>query len=410
MYRLRIHTAWARGALLLIAAAAACAEGQGRESRFVERDSAGVTIVENDHRTPMWANDDDAWRLSETPPIQIGNVPGDLTQTLFHAYDSRRRADGSFVVAVSGIGEVRLYDANGAYVETWNRVGDGPGEFTAPWGIYPLAGDSLLIVDADRDAAVFDAQGFISRTLRIQPPDGDAIDAGDPIGQFADGTLVYRAPLPVDSTAPGVKRTRVRLVQYDPAGRALGAIGEFDFQTVRVGEPGGFVFGPSGRFAVADSTIWYGPGDRFEFREIARDGRVIRFLRLDKPLQEVTGPDMFGYKQAVLNMVPDGPAEDSARAELELAQFAEFFPAHGELLVDEAGNLWVQSWRWYDVGAAMDWYVFDPAGRYLGDVSMHSRLEPHQIGADFLLGRISTDNGIEAIYLYGLIKPDSAQS
>jgi hypothetical protein len=49
--------------------------------------------------------------------------------------------------------------------------------------------------------------------------------------------------------------------------------------------------------------------------------------------------------------------------------------------------------------------VFDAAGRFLGDVETPSRLELHDIGDDYVLGRMSDGRGAEAAYLYSLIKP-----
>ena len=78
------------------------------------------------------------------------------------------------------------------------------------------------------------------------------------------------------------------------------------------------------------------------------------------------------------------------------------------MIVDDLGNVWVRNYQWFDLGSGKSWTVFDPDGRYLGNISTPSILEIHQIGPDFVLGRMSDGRGHEAVYIYDLLKPGAA--
>jgi hypothetical protein len=196
------------------------------------------------------------------------------------------------------------------------------------------------------------------------------------------------------------------MLHYAPNGALLGSAGDFDDQTLLLGGEGGYVFGPSAHTAVADSTFWYGSGDRFELREIAADGRTKRIFRLDRPASSVTRADRFAYRQAALAPVRGTEREPETRTMLDSSAYAETFPAHADIVVDELGNLWVRSYRWYDIGGNLNWTVIDKDGRYLGEVTMPSVLQIHHIGADYLVGRMANDRS-EAVYIWALEKPST---
>ena len=80
------------------------------------------------------------------------------------------------------------------------------------------------------------------------------------------------------------------------------------------------------------------------------------------------------------------------------------------LAADDIGDLWVRNYQWFEVGSGKNWTVFDPEGRYLGEVTTPSILEIHQIGADFVLGRMADGRGREAVYIFVLEKPGAATS
>ena len=123
---------------IVLALAAACDSGRDTAQTLHSqvRDRAGVTIVENARPAPGSRL---GWRIGETPAVSIGEEEGDPGEMLFDVRDATRLADGRIVVANAGTSDVRVFAADGTYLETWGRQGDGPGEewFSSPAG--PMA-------------------------------------------------------------------------------------------------------------------------------------------------------------------------------------------------------------------------------------------------------------------------------
>ena len=111
---------------IILALAAACdSEGDTAQTlRSEVRDSAGVTIVENARPAPGSRL---VWQIGETPAVSIGTEEGDPGEMLFDVRDATRLADGRIVVANAGTSELRVFAANGTYLETWGGQGEGPG-------------------------------------------------------------------------------------------------------------------------------------------------------------------------------------------------------------------------------------------------------------------------------------------
>jgi len=389
---------WAAGSLLLLMG---CEAGPDREPVIV-RDSAGITIVDSDGEQPGWTPET-AWRLSPRPRIQVGNQPYDPTQRLFGAEHARRMPDGGIAVANRGMGDVRLFDAGGYHLSTMRIVIDPTIQLGRPRRVYPISQDSLLIFLSGGELSLRSPELGVLEQLPIQRPEGiegDPEPAGD---MFADNTLLMIAQLPSDPSLTGLQRTRMRLLRYGMDGRVIESLGDFDADTEIVGE-GVYVWGPSAHVAVADSTIWYAPGDRWDVREIARDGRTLRIFRIDRPMAPVMQADRSAFRVGAVRQLRD-EGEMNAEAIVDGYTYAETFPAWSQILVDEVGNVWARGYRWFDMGADYRWTVFDREGRYLGEVVVPYPLTVHEIGDDYVLGHMSDGRGGEAVYIYRLEKP-----
>ena len=388
--------------LIALALLTACSADASRSGTTVS-DSAGISIVSNDHTLPGWERDE-KWTLATNPAIQIGNVMGDPSQQLYQVAQSHRRPDGGVLVANTGLGDIRLYEGNGYHVRTL-EVSDPA--TSGPLSVFQLAADSLLVYQSDGAVAVFDTLGQLLRTSTLASP-GDGLEPSpEQLGFFEDGTMLFRARHPRDSTASGVGRRTARLLRHATDGQLMNSLGDFDDEAVLFEDRGGYIFGPTGLAAAAKSTVWYSGGDRYELSEIAADGRTLRIVRLDRPGAKVLQADVLAYRNAAANQVRFTPRENTMEATLEASTFADTFPAIDRIIVDDLGDIWVRNYQWYDLGSGKSWTVFDPDGRYLGEVSTPSILEIHQIGNDFVLGRMSDGRGHEAVYIFPLEKPGS---
>ena len=380
---------------------AACAGRSGTDATTTS-DSAGVRIVTNDARRPAWTRET-AWLVANTPAIQVGNIRGGPESQFYHVQHSRRLADGGIAVANTGFGDLRLFDKGGYYVGTLT-LGDDAAEKAPPLRVYePTPGD-LLVVQGDQSLALFHGNDSRPARARLATPEG-GLEKLEPLGMFGDGSLLFKARHPWDETKTGVGRRRARLLRYGPDGKLLGAVGDVDDNAVLFANRGAYIFGATAFAAPGDSTIWYGDGEHGEVREIARDGRLLRIVRIDRPPRAVTPADRTAYKSAATRQVRGTTREATMPTTLDSSVFADTFPTFDQIVVDALGDVWLRNYQWFDLGSGKSWSVFDPTGRYLGDVVTPSILEIHQIGADFLLGRMADTAGREAVFLYRLNKP-----
>jgi hypothetical protein len=383
---------------------AACEESVTREAMIV-LDSAGVTIVDNDDAQPAWSIEA-RWRLAGRPRIQVGNQPSNPDQTLYRAEHTRRLPDGGIAVANRGLGDVKIFDAGGYHLTTIGFVRDPTVDAPRPQRVYPIPGDSLLVYLTGGGLSIWDPMYRLRREGQVMRPDAAFEGELEPAGLFDDGTMLLVGRIPPDPALTGYQRSIMRPMRFGADGRMLESFGDFPDETEIMGE-GVYVFGPTGHVAAADSTIWYTSSEAFELREIARDGRTLRIVRLDRPPPSVTSADLSAFRVAAVRQMADEVGEEAAEAIVDGYEYAEAYPTFNQVVVDELGNIWALAYRWFDMGSDYEWTVFGSDGRYLGQVAMPYPLTVHQIGADYVLGHMSNGRGGEAVYIYGLEKPEA---
>ncbi len=370
-------------------------------------DSAGVTIVSNDWKSPVWTRAT-SWTMANQPTLQVGNIPGAEGHQLFNVTHSRRLADGGIVVANAGFGEVRVYDDVGGYLWTAS-LGIHAADSAPPLLVHQPAPDELLAYQRGGSLARF--YGTDPRPVRAALEDpGEGFEEPDPIGVFGDGTLLFRARYDWDDARTDVGRRRARLLRYAQDGTLIGVIGDFDDDAALFANRGVFVFAPTASFAAADSTVWYGDGEHYELREIALDGRTLRLVRLNRPRSPVQWVDRHLYDRAVTLKVKDTERDTAMQTTLDSSVYADTFPMFDQIMVDDLGNVWVRNYQWVDLGTGKSWTVFDTEGRFLGEVTTPTILELHQIGADYILGRMRDPVGREAVYTFELLKTGTSPS
>jgi hypothetical protein len=228
----------------------------------------------------------------------------------------------------------------------------------------------------------------------------------EPVDQFGDGSLLFRSHYRQEPGLTGIRRSRIQMLRLLTDGSLAGSLGDFDDQTVRHGG-GFFAFGPWAKEAAADTTMWYGPGDRFEIREVAFDQTTLRLVRLDRPARPVTEQDMADYKSRLLERERGTPREQYYAPLIAEMEFPQEFPAHYEIRTDPPGNLWVQDYQSFELRVERVWTIFDPAGRYLGDVTLPAGFRIHDIGDDFVIGVWTDELDVEYVHLYRIEKPST---
>jgi hypothetical protein len=183
--------------LPLLLPLAACGGEAAAGALATRADSAGITIVTNEAAS---RREGDGWQLDPEPVLQIGpRADADPKYDLLRIRGGTLLPDGRIVVLTAGTHEVRIYDAQGEWLLTMGRTGDGPGEFRTPAALF-LTGDTLFVPDgiASRlnlfltDGTVLPSRPFVSSES------GSRIT---PSGRFADGTWVGVAGIRISAGA-----------------------------------------------------------------------------------------------------------------------------------------------------------------------------------------------------------------
>ncbi|NIM51888.1 MAG: hypothetical protein GTN78_05300 [Gemmatimonadales bacterium] len=370
------------------------------------RDSAGVRVVEN--YEPAWGPGD-AWRLSETPTVDIGAAEGDPNYELFGARSSVRLTDGTIVVANTGTQELRWYDASGTYLRTIGGKGGGPGEFEGLDRIARLSGDSIVAYDTESNrVSVFGPAGGLGRSAPLEGPRGFME------GAFGDGSLLITASV-TGGLTEGLSRWITRAFRYSNTGQLLDSLGSYAgpewFTEVR--RSGSRIVGVSSTsrpfarrasFAVSEGALYAGTQDSYGIAVYSLEGTLVGGVRRDYASLTVTAADIEAYKDRELADVTDAEARPERLRELERLPYPETMPAYGTIKIDSEGNLWVAEYR-RPGDDQPRWMVFDASHRMLGIVETPRDFTVQQIGTDFVLGRERDELGVEHLQLYELIKP-----
>ena len=371
---------------------AAC-EGQGSGRTLLhQRDSAGVTVVEN--RRPAWA-DGEGWRLADTPSADVGGLDAPPQERLDDVVAVARTELGVIAVANAGTQEIRLYSRIGRFIRS---LGGRSGPVTFAGLVWTAAaGDSIAGYDiVTHRLAVFGIPGV--RTVKFQAAGPFAM----PLARFEDGGLLFAVQggtFPF-SGAPGeVRRDSAALLRYAADGAVRDTIGRFAW-----GETFGVPLGPAGATfvapfprplsargsaAVAGGRIVVGSGISYELAIYGGTGRLERLVRRAHEPRAVTPEVIAAYRAAA----PLPPAAES------LASFPATMPAYERILADPDGYLWVLD---YDPAPASmrAWSIFDPDGLWLGTVTMPAGFRLAAVGRREVVGLWRDANGAEHLRVY----------
>jgi hypothetical protein len=369
----------------------------------VERDSAGIAIVEN-----TWVDSVAGWSLGPERVV-IGRADG--PEELYQVSGATLLADGRIVVVNGGTQEVRIFDADGRRVGSFGRDGDGPGEYRSPY-LVATRGDTLVLYDRrQRRMSRVLADGTIVEERTIGEEGG-----GYPVarGMFSDDAIAFGGGMSFSSN-DGFPSGRVRPASSFlavPADATAEPVSYGEFPSVemwaQVGEgtfsARGLPFGRATVSAVADSLFWIGTGERWELVGYGRSGTPRRIARVAAPDREVTAAMRDAYVEDLLADLPDANARRTTRAIYAEMPEVEVLPPYDRLLVDATGALWVANGQ--IPGEPIRWVILDGDGRLVGRLETPEGLRPMEIGVDHILALATDELGIEEVRLYGLQRPD----
>lgn len=403
------------GALASLCVLAACAADAAVGEAITVRDSSGVAIVEND-----LLRLDATCTLGDTPTLSIGEEDGDENYLLSSVSGARRLSDGRIVLANARSWQVRYYGADGKFIRSSGRRGEGPGEFRQPFTLHTLPGDTVYVGDI--------------RPFRflVFAPDGEWLSTID------------AKPMMINSPAfPGVLDDGRMVLGKDDDSRFEGDPTQFRMQTLtmqlhardgtlldtivtlengRYGMPI-----PENRISVrpffesyphvnADADrIVLGHGAERELRvlDTGEGTPLTRLVRWTGESREVTSADVDGEKAREKAQFEQFGGEAKAPPFLRSAYeththssrpVAEVMPAMNGIRLGTDGRIWIR--EFYKTGDTLprNWIGFDEEGRFVCRLKTPRFAGFEEFGADYLLVVDEDSLGVERVRSYPLTK------
>lgn len=357
-----------------------CAPSDGGPPLTVQRDSAGITIVES--FGPAWG-DSAHWRVDPEPLLDLAESGTGDPHNFYQVRDVKRLPDGGIVVVNRGSNEIRTFSADGSFVGAAGGHGEGPGEFTNLQQV-EVVGDSLLARDIRSRVTLFGRDLQHIRTMQI-------VDDVTDIRHVGDGTLIVRAVTHYPEVY-GVIRPPEVLLSYDVEGVRLDSIGPTPGSEMYVAEmlSGPPLFGKESVLDTHGGRIFTGSSDEMQIKEISASGETVRILRIPDYALALT-PDQVAVERNARLDIPLPPGVTSLPPffvqAIEDMPSPETRPAYADILVDPTVAVWLRPFLGQsERGGPEHWVVLASDGAWLGSVEIPASFRVTEVGEDEILG------------------------
>jgi len=387
-------------------------------------DSAGVAIVTNPSSGAVHAV------LVPEPILTIGAIDGPDEVLFGRIVSVAVDGAGRLIVADEQNGEIRIFDAAGAHLQTIGGSGEGPGEFRNLGGAWTTAEGTIVAVDTRLDritrfgpggelvaTATFRGPGdvpmirpirlagpdaFLSRVLSVNLPSSeDAVSLetaleslADPLGGKSEYLVRYDLTGALIDTVATVPGEATMISSRDSGANLSIQLMKVPFSPVPVATAS-----PDGRIAVTR-------GRSYEFSLYDPVGVLDRIVRVADEPPIRTDEHLEAWVRA-----STGGREpmDDAQVEVALRSYETMpvpdrLPAWNSLQISDSGETWAR--RFAIRGAEtvlLD--VFGADGSFLGQVALPARFRIEQISAGRLTVVSTDDLGIQRVEVYELTGP-----
>jgi hypothetical protein len=375
---------------------AACSEAGAPVSEVVVADSAGVRIVTN----PM-ESEALPWVVGDAPLVSIGGAAASEEEQLFGVRGAARLSDGRIVVANGGTHELRFFSADGGFLSASGAEGEGPGEFVGIWIMYRLPGDTLL---------VYDQRSSYLRTIDRERT--AEVQFSSVVGFYADGSQLGQNFVNTGGELPsGLQRFMTDLYHFGTDGTLLAQLGPYMLdETYFVPLEGGGlsfwdpVFGRQSYRLAAGDRFLYADNETFDIQLRESDGSLRMVIRRAGLAPAVEAHHIEGEKERRVEEQTDENALRELERILAEIPIPDRFPAHGDIVHDARGLLWVEVYR-LPGDETQRWEVFGPDGVLMGQVTFPEVLDTvYEIGEDYVLGLARDELDVESVRIYGLMR------
>lgn len=389
--------------LTLLVATAACGGGRadGGWAGSVIVDSAGVIHVDNP-AVGLWG------RGGAPVPREVLRIGAEEGEAEYQFGEI-----GS--IAVDGAGhihvgdrlsrEVRVYDAEGNFLRRIGRPGAGPGELgSGGTSVHLGPGDTLIIPDPGQHRInYFTTDGAFIRSRPLSPAEG--ISRGWSAVPGA-GLLQQLRPF-----GPGLRESEQgadHLVLRSWSGEIIDTVLHLPgrgFRTDGGGRPASALFAPEPIWSSAsDGRIFLALSSEYRIEARSLTGQLLMVIRKGvepKPIGKADRELILGHLGERLERsgVPPAGLDQILRG----IAIADHYPVLARFLEGPDGSLWVQGVQsarrvaasagaiHLDEFGSPEWDVFDRDGRFLGEITLPPRFQPHQVLGSRVYGVVRDD-------------------
>lgn len=326
--------------------------------------AGGRTVVTNGGRS-LWSTEE-AWVLTED--LRIGSLEGEGPDVFGQVRAVELDTLGRLYVLDSQARQVRVFDAEGSFLRSLGRPGQGPGELEGPAGLAWGPRGNLVVADT-RNAryTAFDVETGEVAWERRRPMSFFMIPwrgGFDREGKLTDVGL-SRVP-----GTPGLL-SLIRLDgEYRPIDTLLLPTATSDHILFRRG--GTMVMSMPDPFSAAPvwtldprGGVWSSMAETYRLDHISLSGDTVRTVTLGVPNASVTEAERDSAVASFRELAREfaGDAQPNRGPEIP-----ELKPSLKAIHVDDEGFLWTEPFLAQGAPPSLD--VFDPQGRYLGRVSL----------------------------------------
>lgn len=407
--------------LLLLSAAvlasAACDQppAEPQTPDVVIRDSAGIEIVEN--HAPVWGPGD-FWTVAPEPEFSLGGydtAPGparDSSHLIWNIRAAAPLSDGRIVMlAPMADWKVLVFEPSGAFSASFGRTGRGPGELNYPLHLRVLEGDTIVVWDYMSGPIYhYDPAGSLLKESRIdvralsEATRSADVYPGESMHQpLPDGSFLLerrRADFRRPTRAGVIYRRPTEWVRID-SDYAMHSFGWWEAEeelSMRDPFDPNWVPFPTNSSAVAGGdplSVYITNGDRYEVHQFTPAGEAQRIVRRTHDPAPISDEQIGEWVEVMESLNPDWnwTAWEQVFGTVGRRNHAPV----SSMFVDSEGFLWIPDHRrWNAADETTELNVFDPAGRWLGNVDL--AYYPYWIGKDFIIGgRSDRDLGVLTI-------------
>ncbi len=373
-------------ALLLLCATVACSDANSGPPLVVQRDSAGIEIIEATR--PLWG-DSSLWGIDPEPLVDLTLSGSGPPHEFFRVRGVTQRPDGSLLLADRASRQLRLYSRKGEFLGALGGPGEGPGEFSDIQQIELIA-DTVFALDSGGRVTVVGPDMELVRTFTLPFSVHEIHSPGD--GTLLGESLMDPGPVEI---ANRMIRPPIALVRFDLEGGRIDSIGEwpgrefysFAFEDYSGSRPP--LFGRDAEIATLGPRVFFGSSDLMQVEELDLAGNIVRILRVPGFDLALTNAEVAAEREVYLDVdLPPGVTlHPLIRRSIEALPTPATRPAFVQMLVDPAGAIWLQLYRGSsEMDRPQEWLVLDIGGTWLGTVKAPDRFSLTDITLDAVLG------------------------